>query len=166
MSRNSDFVENIFSKVRNLGSSDDDIRQIINLLLNWDAGHFPSNILTEGLVPSGYTITKDVLPSEFKVRDLEIATYMKGDKKFNLGLADAKYIVDNQSDIAVGFRDKRFIFPGTQLVWNIHNTNETYRNFHGWHVYPSISFNGNIWCVYFCDSLSLTWNTYHILRCN
>lgn len=171
MSRNSDFVNDILSKVRNLGNNDDDIRYIINLLLNWNAGYFPSNILAGDIIPDGYTITRDVLPSEFKVSDLEIgATFRMDDmvkcKDFNLGLADAKRIIDEQSDFPTSFRGMSFIFPGTRLKWTSHITYETYRNFHGEWVFPCINFKNDHWCLYFCDCLTLQWNTYHLLRHN
>lgn len=93
-------------------------------------GKFPSQTLDANLIPNGWEIVEDVEPSKFQIKDLEMVSflengeeYVKGEVlrkravglKANLGLADAKYILDYQAEIPPEFRTKYFVFPGTLL---------------------------------------------------
>lgn len=91
-------------------------------------GKFPSqSIATE----YGYTVEEDVEPSKFQVKNLEMVSflengenYVKGEKmrqravglKANLGLADAKYVLEHQAEIPPEFRNNKYlVFTGTLL---------------------------------------------------
>ncbi len=87
-----------------------------------------SQILADNLKKKGWNIVEDVGASEFKVKDLELVSFLKegeegvsGEKlrrravklKANFGLEDAKYVLDHQAEIPVEFRGKYIMFPGT-----------------------------------------------------
>ena len=76
-------------------------------------------------------VVEDVSPFEFKVKDLEFISFLeKGEDyiggeemrkravglKANLGLADAKYLLDHKAEIPAKLRGKKYIvLPGTVL---------------------------------------------------
>lgn len=100
---------------------------------------YPSQIYADDLIPE-YTnekgnkkkwkIVDDVQPSMFKISDLERVSFMEDRDglvygyeirkravrlEANLGLVYAKYMLYNQSEIPVEFREKCLIFTGTLL---------------------------------------------------
>jgi len=93
-------------------------------------GKFPCQTLCPDLIPAGYEVIEDVEPSQFQVKDLKLVpfledgeNYVDGEElrqrakklKANLGLADAKFIMDHQNEIPTEFRDKYLVFTGTLL---------------------------------------------------
>ena len=75
---------------------------------------------------------EDVEPTQFKMQDVECVSLLRRGKKFvrgfwlrqqstkigaNLGLVDAKYIFDHQSEIPAEYRSKIFVFTGTLLLF-------------------------------------------------
>lgn len=115
---------------------DDALQAIIEGKFEAAGELFPCQIYAADLIPKGWrvavinSVPQDVAPTEFKVSDLELVSFMKSSKscvsgkvmrkrainlKANLGLADAKYILDHQAEIPVEFRNKRIVFPGTLL---------------------------------------------------
>lgn len=122
--------------VYNAGGNDEDAeriftihRQLAQLIMGKlkFVGH-PSSTLASSY---GYTVLEDVTPSEFKVVDLELVPFLNPEDggriggetlrqravtlKANLGLVNAKYILDHQSEIPTEFRDYVLVFTGTLL---------------------------------------------------
>jgi len=94
------------------------------------ANKLPSVLLDENIAGKGWEIVEDVKPSKFEVKDLELVSFLEKDKdeesvkgevvrqravslRANLGLDDAKYVLDHQIEIPVEFRGKFLLFPGT-----------------------------------------------------
>lgn len=95
----------------------------------------PSFTLTfdENLVPKGWKIVRNVKPSKFQVKDINLVSVLEKDEesvsgkvmrqraknlKANLGLADAKYVLEHQAEIPVEFQEKFLLFPGTLFDCN------------------------------------------------
>ncbi len=91
---------------------------------------FPSATLAADIIPKEWVVVEDVQPSKFQVKDMEMVSfletgedYVKGEVmrkravglKANLGLADAKYLLDHQAEIPLEFQNKYIVFPGTVL---------------------------------------------------
>ncbi|MEK9183328.1 MAG: hypothetical protein AAB849_02355 [Patescibacteria group bacterium] len=77
-----------------------------------------------------YAVVEDVTPSKRQISDLEIVSFLNDDESYingtvmrvravilkaNLGLVDAKRLLDNQEEIPVEFRSKVLVFTGTLL---------------------------------------------------
>mgnify|MGYP001592610709 CR=1 FL=1 len=91
-------------------------------------GQFPSLTLAANLIPTGWTIIEDVVPSIKNGRDFitfleKGESYINGEvmrkraKKLtaNLGLVDAKNDLEHQDNIPVGLRGKYLVYSGTVL---------------------------------------------------
>lgn len=91
---------------------------------------FPSEIHIADLIHKGWTVVKDVEPSEFNVSDLEFISFLEGDEQFvagdvmrkravmlrgNMGLCDVNRILKCQNEIPEDIRGKRIVLPGTVL---------------------------------------------------
>ncbi|MBI5023041.1 MAG: hypothetical protein HZC05_02650, partial [Candidatus Magasanikbacteria bacterium] len=78
----------------------------------------------------GYTVVEDVAPTLKSVSDLELVSFLEPGEPFvtgsvirqravtlkaNLGLVDAKYLLDHQSEIPTEFRSNLLVFAGTLL---------------------------------------------------
>lgn len=114
-------------------------RRRSNTALAQSQASFPSAILAADLIPEyidecdnkrKWKILEDVVWFEFKISDLKLASFLrKGEShvggqtmrrravvmKTNLGLIDAKFVLDHQAEIPVEFRNNYLIFPGTLL---------------------------------------------------
>lgn len=124
--------------VYNAGGNDEDAervfgddlrRQLAQLIMGKLklAGH-PSDTLA---AEYGFTVLEDVEPSRFQIKDLELVPFLKpeddgsvngeilraraSDLKANLGLMDAKRLLDNQAEISTEFRGSVLVFTGTLL---------------------------------------------------
>jgi len=91
----------------------------------------PPAYTTESLVPDGWKIERYVLPNRFEVRDLEFIPFLYGGELFlrgedimervnelcanELGLADAKYVLDHQDQIPADLREYTLFFAGAIL---------------------------------------------------
>ncbi len=88
----------------------------------------PSVLLDENIARKEWKIVENVELSEFEVSNLELVSCLKKDEDevggeemrrravrlgANLGLDDAKYILDHQAEIPPKFRGKFLLFPGT-----------------------------------------------------
>ncbi len=88
----------------------------------------PSVLLDENIAGKGWEIVENVKPSKFEINELELVSFLeKGEDEVvgeemrrravrlraNLGLDDAKFVLDHQAEILVGFRGKFLLFPGT-----------------------------------------------------
>ncbi len=107
------------------------------------------------LIPKGWEIVEDIAPSKFQVKDLEFISFLeKGEEyiggevmrqravklKANLGLADAKYLLDHQAEIPAKLRGKKYIvLPGTVL-----------RDSCGDLGVPYLGWGGGRWVLDFC----------------
>ena len=136
--------------------------KIADILMGRDTNAFPSLLFASSLIPE-YTdaegntkkweVLEDVQPSNFKISDLEMVTFLQGEEtsirgkvmreravslKANLGLVDAKRLLDNQSEIPVEFRGKILVFTGTLL-----------RDPDGSLFVACLSFDGGRWCLGF-----------------
>ena len=91
-------------------------------------GQFPSLTLAANLIPTGWTLIEDVVPSTKNGRDFitfleKGESYINGEvmrqraKKHtaNLGLVDAKRDLEHQDNIPVGLRGKYLVYSGTVL---------------------------------------------------
>jgi len=130
--------------VREKGGSDEDlhrlstpdgkatIEQIALVIManaKTDKPKFPSEALAHDLISAGWEIVEDVEPSQLKGKTLEMVSFLKGEDyvngdamkkravelKANLGLADAKYLLNHQNEIPVEFRDNVLVCAGTVL---------------------------------------------------
>lgn len=132
-----EFVKAISDEVCELGGGDDDLRKVIAqatlrrnlaqlIMGKLKLADHPSDALA---AQHGFTVLEDVAPSEFKVADLELVPFLKNGESFingetlrtravtlkaNLGLVDAKYILDHKAEIPTEFR-RVLVFTGTLL---------------------------------------------------
>ena len=149
-----EFVKAISDEVLRLGGDDDDLRKVMSQpclakniaeLIMGREEKFPSLTIAAGLIPERLEIVQDVKPRQFKTRDLEVVSFLQSKEEHingktlrsrainyraNLGISDAKYIMDHQGEISSKFRGKQLVFPGTlfldednelvipYLVWN------------------------------------------------
>ncbi len=121
---------------------------------------FPSIALAADLIPE-YTnqngnkrkweIIEDGAPSTFKISDLELVSFLKkranpvsgetmrkraADLRANLGLADAKYVLEHQAEISDRFQNYYLVFPGTVL-----------RDHVGYLNVACLCWSGGRWCL-------------------
>ncbi len=104
-----------------------------------DDSFFPSVRLAGDLIPTyrhiggeseKFDVVEDVQPSAFKVGDLKPISFLKEGEIYargevmrtramslraNLGLVDAKYIMDHQAELSPRLRGMNLIFTGTRL---------------------------------------------------
>ncbi len=104
--------------------------------------YFPSQFLAADLIPKDkygnpWVVVEDVLPSNFKVEDLEFVSFLKDGElrvnnetmqkrarelKANFGLVDGKRLLERQDNIPAKLRGKFLILlPGTILYDNVHD---------------------------------------------
>ncbi|MEK9182947.1 MAG: hypothetical protein AAB849_00350 [Patescibacteria group bacterium] len=102
----------------------------------------------------GFTVVEDVPLTECKASDLELVPFLQSEDggriggetlrkravtlKSNLGLMDAKRLLDNQSEIPIEFRGKVLVFTGTFL-----------RDSDGSLHVSCLYGNGDRWCLSF-----------------
>ena len=135
---------------------------------------FPSENLAADLIPQyrnedgsvcRWEVIDDVDPAQFEGKDIEFISYLNNGEEFgwgiagevmreraiqlraNLGLVDAKYILEHQDEIPADLQGKVYIvFPGTLLNDFDGNTNVAYS-----------TWDGQYWRLYF-TWLSDIWN--------
>jgi len=123
---------------------------------------FPSLTLAADLIPE-YTdskgkkrkweVVEDVTPTLFNIRDLKFKGFLKSGEslvngstmreravamKGNLGLVDAKRLLDHQSEIPTKLRGRHIMFLGTVL-----------RGSGGFLGVPCLFLDGDRWCLIF-----------------
>lgn len=91
---------------------------------------FPSQVLAPKMIRDKWTVTEDVSPSRFKIGNLRFVNYLPEKKKYifgeemreravllgaNLGLCDAKRVLERQSELPACLRRYRLFFPATLL---------------------------------------------------
>lgn len=91
---------------------------------------FPCQINASDLIPEKWEVVEDVEPRSFKVGDLKFKSFLQGDETYvggdtmrqravelkgNLGLSDAKYFLEHQSEIPTELRGKYIVFAGTVM---------------------------------------------------
>ena len=134
----SDFSKLILNDVYNLGGNNDDIRKVIaNPMLRRKLTELirtPAYALFPdfNLDKNHYGVKADVPPSNFKMRDLMLVSFLENDEeaidgdlllerakklRANLGIYDAKYILDYKNAISEEFNGKYLMFTGTQLYF-------------------------------------------------
>lgn len=134
-----------------------------------DGNNFPSLALAANLIPKGLEVIEDVEPSQFQVKDLELVPFLHEGKRpingdtmrqravelnANLGLADAKFVLDHQDEIPVEFRGKYLVFTGTLLRYS-----------GGYPRVAALFWYGSRWCLNF-DWLAYDWDARgRLLRC-
>jgi len=106
------------------------MRQLIGASELPNADSFPSATLAADLIPKGWKIIEDVAPSKFKISDLKLAPFMEEGEDYgygkpvreysvgfkdNLGLVDAKFILEHQQEIPAEFQNNYLVFSGTVL---------------------------------------------------
>lgn len=96
----------------------------------------PSTVYAPELIPQGWEVAvidgvvQDIAPSTFKVGDRKFKPFLKDNESYihgeefcmravrmkgNLGLSDAKYFLEHQSEIPTELRGKYIVFTATVL---------------------------------------------------
>ncbi len=111
---------------------------------------FPSEILASDLIPEIWEVTEDVIPSEFKISDLEFISFLVGDEqqisghemrkravtlRGNMGIVDSKRIIAGWTKIPKEPWNKYsyIALPGTVLRDLGGNLQIPYICQHHWH---------------------------------
>ena len=120
---------------------------------------FPSEIFAAKLIPENWEVLEDIAPTLKSIADLELVPFLNQNESFiagtvmrsraitlkaNLGLVDAKYLLDHQLEIPAEFRSNVLVFAGTLLRGSNGDLHVAY-----------LCWNGNRWCLRFyrvgCD---------------
>ncbi|TSC83730.1 MAG: hypothetical protein G01um101413_870 [Parcubacteria group bacterium Gr01-1014_13] len=115
---------------------------------------FPSLLSTAGdIIPRGWEVVEDVAPSKFEVKDLELISFLENGEEWigtkemykravdlnaNLGLVDAKYVLEHQGEISAEFRKRSLLFTGTKAL-----------DLQGILCFPFLYWSGNHWVFHF-----------------
>lgn len=112
----------------------------------------------DGIIPyEAWQVVEDVQPTSFRIQDVAPSSFLKeGESEItsqemrrravvldgNMGLVDAKYLLQHQIDIPADWQDCYFVFPGTVLRKSTDN-----------HLFIPILIYGTYggWSLYFSD---------------
>jgi hypothetical protein len=104
----------------------------------------PANSLVVSMVPGGWKVMQDVPPSQFEVKDLEFFNFLSPGQLFvsgeqgmelaaecgaDLGLADARFVLDHCAELPKEAEELAILFPGTVVVDHEEQTRVPYLAF-------------------------------------